>query len=647
MTLKLDRLAFLFVCGAAGFGAIGCGGKGVQGYNDASFGFDSKVDGKDGGTSTGGTAGSDAGVEALPDPASGDGSHLVIAGDSVELVGSGNDSCTNQAPYWSDRWCAFAKPGTGNNIELWVVNATKAAAGVAIKCNTTDVNCIRLTSGLLDDQRFHFRIHRFDGDSLLFTEGVGGGSTGDIFAWRPGWTAPRKLTSQTGELCIGNKASSTVVCVDNVVIDEAKTAKLDFHGGALDQDGQNGGLLPLADTFIFDTATDAATDLQRYEWDISPDGRYFAWSGRYDVAGKETLKVQKVGDATSTTVATDVSAWSISNDLAKWYWIKSFNYSPDVPSGGLESAPFPAGTPSKALASKVGDYFQAGQTTGLVVRSNIVVDTLSQQSVGLLSLMPDRDAPGTVQTLDTKVLALFDVSADGTRAMYTKNEDVLGGVLPVFDLFMAKADGSPVCTLASTPTSFADPSGPKFSGGVAVFGRINGVTGEGEGLYVNATMCKATKFANEIYAWQPIGNEGFVFSDDLAAVNQNGETTLRFAQVASGALPASGTKIQTRAGLRFAPLTPALDSVMYTIGSGTTFDGLYINAKLPFTTTPPIAAPPPPDGGVTTSDAGDASPDASGDTAVEAAPSPEAGSDAAAAETPGVDAAADASSVGG
>jgi hypothetical protein len=629
MTLKLDRLAFLFVCGAAGFGTIGCGSKGVQGYNDASFGSDSKADKTDTGTQPdGGTTGSDASVEALPDPVPGDGSRLVVGGDSVELVGSGNDSCTNQVPYSADRWCAFAKPGTSSGTtELWVINATKATAGVAIKCNTTDANCIRLTSGLLDDSQFHFRVHRFDGDSLIFSEGVSGSATGDIFGWRPGWTAPRKLTSQSGELCIGNKVSTTVVCVDNVVVDAAMTRKLDFHAGSLDD--QNGGLVPLVDTFIFFTATDAQTDLQRYEWDISPDGRYFAWSGRYDAAGTETLKVQKVGDPTSrVTVATDVSAWTISNDVAKWYWIKSFNYNPDTPAGGLESAPFPAGTPSKALGSKVGDYFQAGQSKGVILRSNIVLDATTQQSVGTLSLMPDRETPGTIQTLDTKVLALFDVNADGTKIMYTKNEAVLGGVLPVFDLFIAKADGSPVCTLASSATAFADPSAPKFlsSGGLAVFGRINGITGEGEGLYVNVAMCKATKFATEIYSWQPVGDEGFVYSDDLTAVNQIGETTLRFAQATNGALPASGTKIQTRAGLRFAPVTPALDSVMYTIGSGTTLDGLYINTKLPFTTTPPVAAP---DGGVSTGDAG---------------PAAEAGPDGPAAETAGaVDAGVDVS----
>src|SRR5258706_15479419 len=70
MTLKLDRLASLFVCGIAGFAmtGVGCGGKSVQGYNDASVTFDGH-----GGTSgSGGTprsAGSPPAPRAQPPPA--------------------------------------------------------------------------------------------------------------------------------------------------------------------------------------------------------------------------------------------------------------------------------------------------------------------------------------------------------------------------------------------------------------------------------------------------------------------------------------------------------------------------------------------------------------------------------------------------
>jgi hypothetical protein len=55
--------------------------------------------------------------------------------------------------------------------------------------------------------------------------------------------------------------------------------------------------------------------------------------------------------------------------------------------------------------------------------------------------------------------------------------------------------------------------------------------------------------------------------------------------------------VQARAGLQYAPVTPALDAVLYTITSNTSVDGLYLYAKLPFTTVPTV---PPPDAGTGT-----------------------------------------------
>src|SRR5205823_1939254 len=144
----------------------------------------------------------------------------------------------------------------------------------------------------------------------------------------------------------------------------------------------------------------------------------------YDVTGLETLKVPKVGEpASRATVPEDVSAWTISDDLTKWYWLKSFNYNGNgSASGSLESAPFPGGKPSKALASKVGDYFQAGKSKGLLVYTNLTL------GVGPLMLMPDCEMPETVQTFDTTVVGIFDVSADCTKVMYTRDEAVIQGV---------------------------------------------------------------------------------------------------------------------------------------------------------------------------------------------------------------------------
>src|SRR5262245_37792344 len=72
----------------------------------------------------------------------------VIVGGAVALIGSGPDSCTNQVSARGDRWCGFARPTPGGLNELWVIDATRAAAGAPIVCDGSDDGCLRLSAGL-------------------------------------------------------------------------------------------------------------------------------------------------------------------------------------------------------------------------------------------------------------------------------------------------------------------------------------------------------------------------------------------------------------------------------------------------------------------------------------------------------------------
>ena len=77
-----------------------------------------------------------------------------------------------------------------------------------------------------------------------------------------------------------------------------------------------------------------------------------------------------------------------------------------------------------------------------------------------------------------------------------------------------------------------------------------------------------------------MGDQGYTWVDD----SPDGQTgTLRYAKVASGALPA-GTMIQTQSNAFYVSLYPALPAVVYVVAAGSAQDGLYINSSLPFTT---------------------------------------------------------------
>ena len=68
-----------------------------------------------------------------------------------------------------DRWCAFvaASPTTVNAADLFVFNATKAAAGTAITCGAaTETNCLKLTAAFAEDDGAHGAF--FQGDTLVY-----------------------------------------------------------------------------------------------------------------------------------------------------------------------------------------------------------------------------------------------------------------------------------------------------------------------------------------------------------------------------------------------------------------------------------------------------------------------------------------------
>jgi hypothetical protein len=607
MNRKVLGIASLLV----GVTLAACGGGGTK-YPDATVLPDGMPDM---GTPDGG---GNAGTGGLAAPMAAATSKLIVPAGAT-LIGTGDNSCTNQDPAPGDRWCAFTRPGTtlGFN-ELWVINVTKAAAAAttpgaaAVKCDTTDANCLRLSTGLYEDFTDGFTLNEFDGDTLIFYEEPSraqDGFVGVIRAWRPGWTDTRKLTTDTGLACAGHKTSASVLCLENIFVDAAETIQtVDLHAGVLTD--ASGPLLPKVDSVITRAKIDPA-GVQKWHVDLSPDGASVGWSSRATPDGPEILKVQRIGDdASRKKVAENISEWSISRDGARWLWLSQFNYSTTgAPSGTLQSAVFPDGSDVKTLAETVGEFASSGAKS-IIFRSKM------NNFSGDLLLMPDRDVPATVSMLDQGVAFIFDFTKDAGRVVYTKNvEELQTFGVPVFDIYAVANDGKRPCTMAATAIGFLQPD-LITSGEVSAWGRLNSVSGEVEGVYSNLTTCTTKKYANEILSWTPVGSEGYVYLDELSLDQTLNEATLRYAKLDNGMLPAKGTSIQTRAQFRYATLLPTLPAVVYEVSSNAGTDGLYINASLPFTTTPVV---PPPDGGTPDATTPDAQPDA---------PAPDAGTDA-------------------
>jgi hypothetical protein len=581
--------------GGGGGGAGGSGGTtGAAGSNAGTGGgadaamSDAGADATDGAAPTDGPADGDAArFDGASDGggAEGGGDASITAGGSarqlvpghVTLVGSGQDSCTNQRGATDDRWCAFTKPSMTLGLdELWVINVTKAAAGTAIKCDTLDPNCLRLTTGLFSEPNTDgipsFRIHGFDGDTLIYYAELGPTAqtsfVGAVWAWRPGWAKGHKLTGDTGVVCNGHPEKAVALCFEGADTTTTPGALFfELHAGPLA--ATDTAPLPLVEKVLTGVDTDDP-NLRMFQVDTSADGNWLAWSARLTPTGRETLKVQKIGDdASRLTVATDVSRWTISPDVAKWYWLKGFNYDVDgAESGTLEMAAFPAGGGVSTLAAEVGDYSVAG-VKGLLMRSG------EAQFVGDLKHMADRDAPTALTTLDKGVLGVIAQSGDGATAVYVK--DVSTDRLT--DLWVRNAAAPVPCAL-STAVRAIPAADMLAQNSLTVWATFDDTSSVILGQSTSIAACRTSSFATNIAGWQPAGDTTLVYEDEFAPDGSD-RATLRLAAVTNGTLPAQGAVIAANASGVYAPLAPALPAVVYSVLTGTQFDGLFIYVSPP------------------------------------------------------------------
>jgi hypothetical protein len=378
---------------------------------------------------------------------------------------------------------------------------------------------------------------------------------------------------------VGHLTTDSVLCFDN---QDTTTVPGDTSADLLAGKLSVGGTatLPKVATLLVIAGADAA-GVRKYQVGLSTAGDYVAWSTRSNGAGLETLSVQKVNDdSTRVVVAADVARWTFSRDSAKWYWLKSFNYSTNGnPIGTLQMANFPtdpggAAPAATTLRANVASFGGAGDK-GLVYFGPLAA------GLGELGMIGDRDQPTQVKTIDSRSLRVLGLSRDGRTVIYSKTVSTDGSS---FDLYVGGLDLATPCALTTTansPPPFATLTEPATT---AFWSYGDAVTGEFVGEYTTLAACRTAKFSTNLWFWTSVKDQGIVYGDTIAGTSLADLTlTLRYAQFAGSALPASGTVLQERANPTFALLLPAVSAVVYTINTGGATDGIYVKAGLPFT----------------------------------------------------------------
>ncbi len=458
----------LVVAGLAGVGClVGCGG-GRPRAPDAAM--DARVDvGVDADDArvpdADATPDADADAAPKPPPVTAAGSRLIVPGVAA-LVGQGLDSCTATVPPAGDQWCAFGRPASDLGFfELWALDATKAAAGAAIACDGGDASCLRLSTHLFKSRTTGFTDAGFNGDTLIYGEEMYSGEATAPFVGRHLRVAPRlggrprAHVGENGVSCLGQARSDAALCFEDPNGNGMVTnLTVDLHAGRLSS--ATGPVLPKVDTLVLAATNDLPGAPPRYEFDLSPDGGYVAWSTRGATDEIEVLHAQKLEEDgvpvdAPRVVASDVSQWQISPDDAAWYWLSAYNYDvTGAPAGTLQTAPFPDGATPTTLATGVGDFSAVGDTS-LWLRTDVAAQ------VGTLRWMADRAAPTTISTVDANVLTVLDESRDGARFLYSKTFVPLrpGPVTTVsvaaMDLFDLYVGGSSAGTTPCVPTETA------------------------------------------------------------------------------------------------------------------------------------------------------------------------------------------------
>ena len=541
-------VAILFV-----IGGLGCGG-GSSAKPDAG----GTGGGSLGGVGLGGAGGTGGGAgAAMPTGA------RVFQGMQAGLLDMGAP-CTSEVGATGDRWCAFLDFSMLTTTPLFVVNATKAAAGTPITCGSTDANCLKLTDSFGEDTN-HPALFR--GDTLVYYDAT----TATPFGWRPGMAAGKALATLDADadaVCTPSTKGSAIACIrllpTAMQTDPTNLALVDVLAGHL----EDVGTPPLArvDTVIAASMSDQAVTHFQVGFPV-PGSETIAWSARSSVSGPEVLKIQTMGnDASRVTVASGVSTWQVSPDGARWYWLSGISDTTAV--GALQSAPFPAGTSPVSLASNVTQYENPSPS------SLVVIDTANKMTF----FADPAGAPTTSQSLDTGVQSFLSFDGKGTVAYVktiTRNSDMS---VRATDLFVKKTDGTNVCALTSASDAYPFAFDFIASGGAAAWAQRTITSASMQ--YTRFSDCmKMTVGANAVFFVQTIGDKGVVFLDGLDSTL--GVATAKLRAIASDGALSADPAIVVSGQVGSLAVPTGTDMLVYSVNGGGNDDGIYVRGFTP------------------------------------------------------------------
>lgn len=432
------------------------------------------------------------------------------------LAGGSGDGCSRGTP-GADHWCAFFRPGAAaDSTELWVLNATRATTG-ELKCDGTSPDCLRLTATLWTGQPLwgpsHPAAHRFSGDTLIFHADAASGMRmpyeGGIWAWRPGWSTPRRLTGPAGVNCSVDPRTAVAVCVDDAIIhrdgpglfDRPRLTSFNLLAGKIADEA--GGPLPVV------SRVSTGVDDLWWRSRLAPNGEHVVF-GNYTTEGQvvQVARVGQAGGAPPATILKRAITWEIAHDGTKLYFLAGFDPTVgEVGAGTLMLADFPSGGNLVELQKDVISYDRLGAHDEVFsdVDRGLLLERVGSEGQVNWSILRDRDKPSELFGLGVDLRGTH-VATDLRHTIYLS-----GRGNPI--AFVARNDGSGSCLLTSD--IYAETYGLHFthSGRRAIwieYGRNDSISEEG--WHAQPETCgDKTKFGDYVLGYSLFGDQYVVF----------------------------------------------------------------------------------------------------------------------------------------
>jgi len=373
---------------------------------------------------------------------------------------------------------------------------------------------------------------------------------------------------------LASETAPAVICI-------ATSTNTAYAGAIATQAGPN---LPMLD--VLGAASSGIT--------FSPDGMSVLWSVP-TTAPAEDVKTQKLGDATTrATIASGVTAWSISTDGTRLFWLSTpTTDASGFTTGTLQTAPYPAGTPPQTVQADVWDYSSYG-TKGLFTLTAPTALSTTTYGTDLNSITDIGSPTTTTKALETKdVIGMIDVHDSGTVLYSTtliQPDPTVQSYL--IDLKSSKADGTGKCTVA--PTATADRSAAVSSAGTAVEWVQVTLDAAANVTAVDGQVTPITECAPHTFSKSPVSfndvKTGLLYQENLESTFFTAD--LKYALLSAAGAPSQPMQVQLSADAVVAPLFPAVAKVVYTISGRTTGNGVYVSGTLTGTPTADFAPAP-------------------------------------------------------